>query len=935
MERGAGATNPTPSGTVTFLFSDIEGSTQRWDRDRSAMQEAVRVHDRIVREAVAAQGGYVFKTVGDAFCVAFARPEAAAAAALAAQRALGLADFSAVDGLRTRMAINTGTADERDGDYFGPALNRVARLLALAHGGQVLLSSMSAALIRENPPPGASLTDLGEHALKDLGGVERIYQLGAPGLQSTFPELQSNRAKQSVWLVPSAMQTLYFTGRSNLLAQLRQQLVDRHRAALSGLGGAGKSQTAIEYAIRHRDDYPDGVFWTTAETTNGLTSGFVEFANALGLPAADSHDHEQGVKAVLEWMGSTDGWLLMLDDVDDRRGARRFVPSDSKGHILITSRESVLPELGIPRALDVGDLDNDEAVRFLLARTGREDAAPDERAAASRLAEELGALPLALEQAGAYVAETNATFAAYLAAYRKRRVALLERAGGLVSRDTVAVTWAANFEAAAEASAAAADVLRVSAFLSADAIPYEMFAMGAPSLGAPIAEALSEHDDLAMAELLRPLARYSLIRSDHKAHTFGVHRLVQQVVRDSLSEGVARAYADRAVAAIDAALPEIGFEHWAQHDRLVAQVLATAEWITHYEVRSEAAYRILNETGRYLLQRGRYAGAEPLLILALSVAQHAFGPEALETARVLQNVALLRQFQARFDEAQTVHRQAIAMLEATLGPDHERVAVSRCNLANSLQSTGHFAEARALYEAVLETAERVGGMDEGFVATTVNNLGVTYMRQGRYETARPLLERSLVARQRALGPEHPHVAISLNNLAELALREGRVADAEPLFEAALAIRERAFGSEHDDVAESLDGLGRVRVRRAEYDEARQLFERSLEIRARTQGPDHPDAAQATEGLAKVALAQGDHAAAERLFQRAVALVERSGGPSLPEAIEPLEGFADLRIAQGRSADARALLERAVAIAATTYGADHPRVAAIRATIAKN
>ncbi|MGC1380999.1 MAG: adenylate/guanylate cyclase domain-containing protein, partial [Candidatus Baltobacteraceae bacterium] len=122
-----------PSGTVTFLFSDIEGSTKRWDHDRAAMQEALRVHDRLMRDALNANGGYIFKTVGDAFCAAFATPESAAAAALDAQRTLAATDFSGVDGLRVRIAINTGTADERDGDYFGPALNRVARLLALGH----------------------------------------------------------------------------------------------------------------------------------------------------------------------------------------------------------------------------------------------------------------------------------------------------------------------------------------------------------------------------------------------------------------------------------------------------------------------------------------------------------------------------------------------------------------------------------------------------------------------------------------------------------------------------------------------------------------------------------------------------------------------------------------------------------------------------------
>jgi hypothetical protein len=294
------------------------------------MQAAVRLHDRIMREAIAANSGHVFKTIGDAFCAAFALPENAASAALDAQRALAAADFSAVDALRVRMAINAGTADERDGDYFGPTLNRVARLLPLGHGGQVLLTSAAAELMRENLPQPATLADLGEHALKDLEGHERVFQLRAPDLPIDFPELRSQRNLQP-WLIPDALRTQYFTGRDDLLARLRQQLAERHRAALSGLGGMGKTQTAIEYAVRHRAEYPNGVFWVNAETTSGLTSGLVEVGKALRLPAAESNDQESAVKAVVAWLGRADGWLLILDNVDERRDVQPFVPARARG----------------------------------------------------------------------------------------------------------------------------------------------------------------------------------------------------------------------------------------------------------------------------------------------------------------------------------------------------------------------------------------------------------------------------------------------------------------------------------------------------------------------------------------------------------------------------------------------------------------------------
>ncbi len=444
--------------------------------------------------------------------------------------------------------------------------------------------------------------------LSDERGFESLLRhlLREPGaeagaLGALGPQGARWSAFEHPWLVPDAMRTRYFTGREHLLALLRQQLVDRHRAVLSGLGGVGKTQAALEYAVRHRDDYPDGVFWVNAETASGLTSGFVEIAETLRLSAAASNDQEQVVRAVLEWLNGNGGWLLILDNVDDRADVAAFLPQRGKGHVLITSRESVFGEIGVARGLEVADFDSSEAVRFLLKRTGREDTdsgegGATELPAATALAAELGNLPLALEQAAAYIAETNAAFSDYLTAFRKRRVTLLEKAKGLVSHDTVEITWATNFEAVERASPAAADVLRVSAFLAPDAIPFEIFQKGAHDLGGPIGSALGDPEDtLAMGEVLRPLARYSLVRSDAASRAFGVHRLVQEIVRAAIGESERATYVVRGVSALNAAFPDVEYATWAQCDRLVAHVTAIAAWIASYDVRPDAAGRVLNE----------------------------------------------------------------------------------------------------------------------------------------------------------------------------------------------------------------------------------------------------------------------------------------------------------------------------------------------------
>lgn len=180
-----------PSGTVTFLFTDIQGSTKLWQASPRDMKTAVARHDRLLKAAVSESRGWVFKTVGDAICAAFETAQDALAGAIAAQLALKDEPWRLPSPLLVRMALHTGEAEQRDEDYFGPSLNRVARLLAIGHGGQTLLSLVTAELVRDALPDGVSLRDMGEHRLKDLYRPEAVFQVLHPGLPSDFPALNS------------------------------------------------------------------------------------------------------------------------------------------------------------------------------------------------------------------------------------------------------------------------------------------------------------------------------------------------------------------------------------------------------------------------------------------------------------------------------------------------------------------------------------------------------------------------------------------------------------------------------------------------------------------------------------------------------------------------------------------------------------------------
>src|SRR3954470_3109717 len=247
-----------PSGAVTFLFTDIEGSTTRWEHQPEAMQVALARHDALLRAAIHEHGGHVVKTMGDAFHAAFTRALDAVTVALEAQRRLQAEPWGEIGSLRVRMVLHTGAAEERDGDYYGPPLNRAARLLATGHGGQVLLSDVTAGLVRDDLSGGLELLDLGEHRLKDLIRPERVFQVVMPGLCAEFPPLVSLDARPH----NLPLQVTPLLGREQDVQAVRSLLLrDGVRlVTLTGPGGTGKTRLGLQVAADLLEHFEDGTF---------------------------------------------------------------------------------------------------------------------------------------------------------------------------------------------------------------------------------------------------------------------------------------------------------------------------------------------------------------------------------------------------------------------------------------------------------------------------------------------------------------------------------------------------------------------------------------------------------------------------------------------------------------------------------------------------
>ena len=373
------------------------------------------------------------------------------------------------------------------------------------------------------------------------------------------PPVGTTPVGQAFWNVPHPRNPS-FTGREAEIAGLRERLARKRKTALaqaiSGLGGIGKTQTAVEYAYRYRDEYK-AVLWLNAESPLSLKTGCGDIARQMPLPH-DEKDLDQAAAAVKYWLGTHPDWLLILDNADDPAVLEPFLPTDHEGHILITSRAQDFQHLGILDPVELGELPIEDATAFLLRRCGREGADEAERGAARELAGELDGLPLALEQAAAYIVATRATFQRYLESYRTGGLARLEARRPALGRypKSVATTWAANFAAVQADSEAAADVLRLSAFLAPDAIPFELLTRGVSQLGPALEAALSraEGDPLVVNDVLQALGRFSLIRIDGERETFGIHRMVQEVLKDAMDDAPRRLWAERAVRAVEPSL---------------------------------------------------------------------------------------------------------------------------------------------------------------------------------------------------------------------------------------------------------------------------------------------------------------------------------------------------------------------------------------------
>lgn len=739
----------------------------------------------------------------------------------------------------------------------------------------------------------------------------------------------------------------FFTGREDVLDVLSTYLGTDQDAellqsyAIHGLGGIGKTHLAVEYAYRHALEYV-AVFWMLAESAETIIASFLAIAELLHLPERQQADQQRVVAAVQHWLSTHGKWLLIWDNLEQVALLRRYFPVARSGVLLITTRALALGELA--QCVEVLPMTQEDGSMLLLRRAKllpssmtsiaqqRVRSAAIVPSSEYRVAQEvaslLGGLPLALDQAGAYIEASRCSVSDYLRLFQAAHLRLLdEREAHMDHPLSVMRTFSLAFEQLGQSNQEAADLLIVCSFLSSEAIPESFFLEGAAFLGDTFERLVA--DPFGFQEACKALLKYALIQRDAAAHTLTVHRLVQIVLQGQLAHSAWQIWMRRVITAMIELFPsdeEMQADYWQTCECLLPHALVCVTLSERLEQGRVAQITLTNHIATYLSKRARYGEATALFERAWHLGERALGPEHPLVAETLYRLAELHRFEGNYGEAEALFQRALHIRERALGSSHLLVTDTLDNLGVVSYEQGKYEQAEMLLERALQVWESTLGSEHPKVARSLNNLGMCYWREGKYQQAQPVYQRALQIRERALGPEHFQVGTSLDNLAYLYLAQGNYEQARPLFERALQIWQQALGAHHLQIAYPLHGLAKLYAAQGQYEQARPLYEQALTIGEQALGPEHPIVAEGLNSLGELSRKQGRYTEAEALYQRALQIWQHTLGTHHPQVASALHGLALIYKEQGQGEAAVPVYQRALQIREQALGAGHLSVA---------
>lgn len=757
-------------------------------------------------------------------------------------------------------------------------------------------------------------------------------------------------ALPSIWNIPTRRNP-NFVGRQELLTHLRKVLTTGgHVAALTqavtGLGGVGKTQLALEYCYRNYATY-DIVWWIRAEETATLASDYAALAVQLNLPEKNIEKKSDIIKAVRRWLELHGNWLLIFDNVIEPRHIKDYLPQAEIGHAIITSRFRHWQDYASEIELKVWK--EDEAVTYLIRVIGRSEEKHKEKA--KTVAEILGYLPLALAQAAAYIKETGCSFDEYIELVQKRQRELwrAEEPPNFY-RSTVDITWKISMDAVLKQEQSSAYLLNIFAYLAPDNIPKDLIKSGKKFYHKSLQNVVD--DSIIFNRAIKYLGRYSMI--DVHIESYSIHKLVQAVVRDNLSNEDKKLWTKTAVNLMIYAMSK-GANNprsWPIRDMMLPHALAAVEHSEVSGILIKETLILFREIGGYQAIRALYAESEKILTRGLAFSEKYFGKSHPYTVVDLGDLALTYLDLGKYDEAEQLLKRAIEIVEKNQRSDYINFPITLCNLAKLYQIQGNYGEAEGLIEEALQFRKSHLKPNAPEISDTLILQGDLYHTQGKFEQAEKSLKEALDIRQKYLNPEHPDIAESLHFLArvysrqyssqiemESSLRGFGLSEAAnearskakhkyqqsiTLFGQSLKIREKTLGSDHIEVAKTLNNLAMLYKSYGKCGLSEAVYQRVLKIDEKHYGTNHPVVATDYNNLGMLYESLGKYDKAEPLYNKVKEIRLNVFGENHPETGQIYGDLGIFYLVKGDLSAANNYIEQAIGICTTTLGREHKK-----------
>ncbi|KAI8930738.1 hypothetical protein NX059_012346 [Plenodomus lindquistii] len=777
-------------------------------------------------------------------------------------------------------------------------------------------------------------------------------------------------------IVISFPQDADFVERGTTLDQLQQRrAAPDGRTALVGLGGAGKSQLAIEHAYRtHKQSPETWVFWVHASNAARFEQSYRDIADRVKI--AGRRDPQANIfKLVHDWLcDCKQRWLLVLDNVDDarfllsgqakgdgqdqgqgqtsaqviRKPLREYLPRCKRGSILVTTRnkEAALKLVEQRDIISVEPMDEAQA----LALFDKKLEARGDSSDVDELAAVLEYMPLAIVQATAYILQRGprCSVAKYLDEYRKserKRASLLNYDEERLRRDweaknSIIVTWQISFEYIQETRPSAAGLLSLMSFFDRQGIPEGLLRPRTERQEAETnqtgkaednRDSISEDDvsqssagDDQFEDDIVALRNFCFVSVNTSGTSFEMHALVQLATRKWLeANGKLEQWKQQFVSNLRAAFPTGEYENWVACQALYAHAKAALGQQPRKESSVAEWAMVLYRAAWFAERTGNIADAEMLATKAMKTRKKVLGQDHEDTVWSISMVGLVYRSQGRWDDAEKLEVQVMETRKKKLGADHPDTLTSMANLASTYQNQGRWDDAKELQVQVMETRKKKLGADHPSTLTSMGNLASTYWNQGRWDAAEELEVQVMETSKKKLGADHPDTLTSMANLASTYRNQGRWDAAEELEVQVMETRKKKLGADHPDTLTSMANLASTYWNQGRWDAAEELYVQVMETRKKKLGADHPDTLISMGNLASTYRNQGRWDAAEELEVQVMETFKKKLGADHPDTLTSMANLALTYRSQGRWDAAEELEVQVMETRKKKLGADHP------------